>query len=271
MTAKCQYAIVKFFIVLLHTFSSLFFWFLVILAGYWFVFFKLQERVYLLLPDVDHSSPLYFSFDVIFGLVLATKLVSLIYKIYFEQCSFDIYIIDWEKPKSRRGTKNDMQSGVNAWRGLLLLNEFNELQTYKIISLEFTLIAYAFFMEGLGWRYLSTNNPNLDTTVQNSPENYVINFFVTAMVMYGIGIAQYIVRYAVKLWVPLPIEDFTDICAICNVSVLMFDNEFKGYYIHGRSPYGQAEVSSSDLIRSLEYESTGQAQQRGLTPDDPNL
>jgi hypothetical protein len=30
-------------------------------------------------------------------------------------------------------------------------------------------------------------------------------------------------------------------------------------------------VSSSDLIKSLEYEMTGQAQQRGLTSDDPNL
>ena len=47
----------------------------------------------------------------------------------------------------------------------------------------------------------------------------------------------------------------------------MFDNEFHGYYIHGRSPFGQAEVSSEGLIRALEYESTGKAQQRGLTPD----
>lgn len=51
----------------------------------------------------------------------------------------------------------------------------------------------------------------------------------------------------------------------------MFDSDFRGYYIHGRSPYGQAEVSSSDLAKSLEYESLGQGQQRGLTADDPGL
>jgi hypothetical protein len=51
----------------------------------------------------------------------------------------------------------------------------------------------------------------------------------------------------------------------------MFDSEFKGYYIHGRAPYGQSEVSSSDLIKSLEYEITGQAQTRGLTVEDPSL
>ena len=111
----------------MNVFSSVFFWFLVILAGYWFVFFKMEERVYLLLPDVNHSSSLYYSFDVIFGLVISTKLFSIFFKIFFEQCSFDIFLVDWEKPKQRRGFKNDLQSGVNAWRSLLLLNEFNEL------------------------------------------------------------------------------------------------------------------------------------------------
>ena len=56
--------------------------------------------------------------------------------------------------------------------------------------------------------------------------------------MYAIAIAQYIFRYLIKLWFPIPFEEFTDLCTICNISVLIFDNEFKGYYIHGRSPYG---------------------------------
>lgn len=147
--------------------------------------------------------------------------------------------------------------GVNAWRSLLLLNELNELQTYRIISTELTLIVYAFFMEGIGWRWTSTHNPNLEAKEHSSPENYVLAFFVTTMVMYAIGIVQYVGRYIIKIWFPLPFEEFTDLCAISNISVLMFDSEFKGYYIHGRAPYGQSEVSSSDLIKSLEYEITG--------------
>ncbi len=147
--------------------------------------------------------------------------------------------------------------GVNAWRSLLLLNELNELQTYRIISTELTLIVYAFFMEGIGWRWTSTHNPNLEAKEHSSPENYVLAFFVTTMVMYAIGIVQYVFRYIIKIWFPLPFEEFTDLCAISNISVLMFDSEFKGYYIHGRAPYGQSEVSSSDLIKSLEYEITG--------------
>lgn len=94
---------------------------------------------------------------------------------------------------------------------------------------------------------------------------------MTAIVVYAIGIGQYIVRYAIKLKVPLKIEELTDLCSICNISMLLFDNSFHGYYIHGRSPYGQAEVSSEILRKALEYEESGKAQQRGLSSEEPNM
>ncbi|CDW85678.1 meckelin isoform 4 [Stylonychia lemnae] len=270
VNAKCKYAIVKFIITGLDVYSQLFFWFLVIVTGYWFVFFKLQERVYVLLPTITGSSDNnYMPFNILFGTVLGTKIITLLYKIIFEQCSFDLFLVDWEKPKFQE--KSQGVNGVNAWRQLFLLNEFNELQTTKLISMEFTLLCYAFFMEGVGWRYLSTHDPELRNTRANSPENYVLNFFVTAFMMYVIGIAQYVFRYGIKFRKPLNIEEFTDLCAMSNISVLMFDNQFHGYYIHGRSPYGQSEVSSENLRKSLEYEITGKAQMRGLTEESPNL
>jgi meckelin len=97
--------VVKFFITVLHVFSNICFWFLVILSGYWFVFFKMQERVFVLLPDIYTSN--YTPFVILFIGVLATKLISILYKIFFEQCSFDIFLVDWEKPKRRKGFKND--------------------------------------------------------------------------------------------------------------------------------------------------------------------
>lgn len=63
-------------------------------------------------------------------------------------------------------------------------------------------------------------------------------------------------------------EQFVDICSVCNVSLLLFDNSFKGFYIHGKSPYGQSEVSAEVLQKSLEYEALGKAQSRGLLKGD---
>jgi hypothetical protein len=93
-----------------------------------------------------------------------------------------------------------------------------------MVSMEFTLLCYAFLMEGIGWRYLSTHDPELKNEKMNSPENFVLNFFVTTIVMYVIAIVQYVWAYLIKFRVPLKIEEFTDLCAICNISVLMFDN-----------------------------------------------
>lgn len=114
-------------------------------------------------------------------------------------------------------------------------------------------------MEGLGWKYLATHDPKLSTSENNSPMNYPLSFFITAFIIYIIGAAQYFLRYLIKFKIPLKIEEMTDLCAICNISLLIFDETFHGYYIHGRSPYGQAEVSSGDLRKALEYECAGKA------------
>jgi hypothetical protein len=58
---------------------------------------------------------------------------------------------------------------------------------------------------------------------------------------------------------------------MCNISVLMFDETFHGYYIHGRSPYGQAEINTAKLLKALNFEAAGQATIRGISDEDPNM
>jgi hypothetical protein len=54
-----------------------------------------------LLPAVTEGVD-YKPFYGVFGAVLGTKIVTILYKILAEQCNFDIFLIDWEKPKSRQ-------------------------------------------------------------------------------------------------------------------------------------------------------------------------
>lgn len=82
---------------------------------------------------------------------------------------------------------------------------------------------------------------------------------------------QYGGRYLIKRWFPLKTEEFTDLCSVTNISVLIFDDSYGGYYIHGRSPYGQTESSAELLRRSLEQEARGKGQIRGLSPEEPDL
>lgn len=160
---------------------------------------------------------------------------------------------------------------MNAWRSLFLVNELNELQNYKIINTNLSLFLYALFMQGFGLRYWANHDPVLGTERNNAEESWVIFFFISTLVMYTIAIVQYVGRYAIKKWYPLKTEEFTDLCSITNISVMLFDDSFGGYYIHGCSPYGFTEISTEKLRRSLEQESRGQGQIRGLSPDNPTL
>ena len=168
-----------------------------------------------------------------------------------------------------RGARSKMD--VNAWRSLFLINELNEIGRYRLISSNFTLFIYALLMEGIGMRYWTNEDPNLAVIKTNSKENWVIFFFVSTLIIYVIAGIQYGGRYLLKNSFPLKTEEFTDLCAVTNISVLLFDDSFGGYYIHGRSPNGYTEISSEKLRRHLVQEARGKGQIRGLSAEDPDL
>jgi hypothetical protein len=78
-------------------------------------------------------------------------------------------MIDWERPKLAIHNFHDQKTGaterqkfdVNAWRNLFLINEFNELQSYRIIGCEVTLVLYALIMEGVGLTNWVNHDPDL--------------------------------------------------------------------------------------------------------------
>lgn len=82
--ANFWYMAVKTYINALDIFSTLMFWYLFLMTGYWFVFFKLQERVYCFLPELDSFKKNYEPYDILFGLVCSSKLVYVAFKIKFE-------------------------------------------------------------------------------------------------------------------------------------------------------------------------------------------
>jgi len=52
-TVRLQYFVVKTFFITIDMYSTIAFWFIFAATGYWFIFFKLQERVYCFLPELN--------------------------------------------------------------------------------------------------------------------------------------------------------------------------------------------------------------------------
>ena len=129
---------------LFDTWCTLFFWYLFGIAAYWFIFFKLEDRVYLLLPLRDDWYHTYRKFDIVFGLVCSCKLLAVLLQIA-EQCTIDIFFIDWEKSKIEV-VKDEHVEMVGCWRSIFVNNEFNEMQGKRYIDFTLTSFIFIFFM-----------------------------------------------------------------------------------------------------------------------------
>lgn len=128
---------------LFDTWVTIFFWYLFSIAAYWFVFYKLESRAYVL-PPKGKWFDTYRSFDIVYGLLASAKLVVLLLKI-MAQTSYDVFFIDWEKPKRdpKDLKKND---NINVWRTIFTANELNELQNTPLITIDFTYFIQIIFM-----------------------------------------------------------------------------------------------------------------------------
>lgn len=250
---------------LFDTWVTIFFWFLVGISCYWFIFYKLESRAYVLLPKHKWMG-YYRDFDILFGLLASAKLIVMLLKMG-AQTTYDVFFIDWEKPK--KDPKNPKNTdNINVWRSLFTANELNELQNTPLVTVEFTYFVYMFFMFGLGWYYWASETPILTTSGNDSPFNRVLYFFVMTFVFLCTGAAEYFIKMALSIWLPLPSHDFIDLCAVSNMSIIMFDEILHGYYIHGQSPGGMADTDSEELKRILENEERGGGRNRGLDPSD---
>ena len=83
-----------------------------------------------------------------------------------------------------------------------------------------------------------------------------------------IGYTQFLLRKILSTWLSTPVQNFIDLCAISNISVLILDEFLHGYYIHGVSPNGYAELGLDELLESLNKEASGKSRSRGILPED---
>lgn len=93
----------QFALILLHTWVLVFIVFITLATWFWFVFFKLQRVVDVLLPplnDIYSTTSFYYSFVVMIH-VLAVFQAVYIAVLVMRQSLADVFLIDWEPPKLR--------------------------------------------------------------------------------------------------------------------------------------------------------------------------
>ena len=63
------------------------------------------------------------------------------------------------------------------------------------------------------------------------------------------------------------IGQFVDFCSVANISMFIMTHTQYGYYVHGRSPHGNADTSMQHMTEALHNEENSMTAKRGLEKD----
>lgn len=136
--------------------------------------------------------------------------------------------------------KQGVTDDVVAWRFTFVANEYNEITSEaRKIQPETTLIWFAFLWIGLGWQWIAQTNPDFEE--ENNPLvpfNIYLKFFLAAFLFTCIASTQYLLFLFTSSCVgETAIQRFVDLCTLANCSFLCMQNNYHGFYIHGKAPW----------------------------------
>ena len=240
---------------------------LLMAGGYWFIFFKCQEDPYTMIPVDSDTNVKLFKELLVVAVSLAS--VSMAHTLYW-QCNYDVFFLDWEKPRTTTtaGGKNT-STPVSAWRQFFIANEWNKIQSKRLTSRPLTLLFMILFLEGLNYKGLAVIEPTLNTDeyLYYQVQSVMLRYALGAGLMILIAIGQMVYKIVFyHNYVQSPMQQFIDILATSNVSIVILDDECSGYYIHGRSQMAFADTSMAELCHQFRKEEEMQVGARGLVP-----
>ena len=232
---------------------------------YWFIFFKQQTYVHVILPNEEQE---FFIKQYLIS-AFALKLVNIGFLIY-SQISVDVFLLDWEKPPLVTSkSKESNEPPISVWRTYLVANEWNELQTRRKTHAGLQLIMIIFIMRVAGMENLTTADPHSHLWPKEG--HYTAEHSYICRLALGVAIWMAVAIVQTVFWVGLyggMVEDklaqFTDVCSISNISVFVMSHSNFGYYIHGKSPHGSADTDMAGLLGQLQREADDLCGHRGL-------
>ncbi|XP_029463906.1 meckelin-like isoform X2 [Rhinatrema bivittatum] len=262
--------IVKFLAFLSGALANTFFLIVFGTGIYWLIAFKGQHStVETTLPPA--AGQIENDFIIYLSCAFALKTLELLH-VFVIQLSISIFLIDWEKPKGRSTFNAGKGSpSVSIWRTFLVANEWNEIQTLRKLCPGLQLFAVLLLLEVVGLKNIAARDLNLDLQPAAysylAPWSPILRFGISASMWLAVGAVQVIFTVVVyERFVEGKIQQFVDLCSVSNISVFILMHRCYGFYIHGRSVHGQADVNMETMIYHLRKERENLCPLRGLEP-----
>jgi len=231
---------------------------------FYLIFFKNQDAIYVIVPV---QGAIYILFKVFFIITFSLSLISILNRI-IEQCRVSIFFIDWEKSRGKLYSPTNEElitAPVSVWRTFFLANQWNNIQTFRKVNIKFSIILMAFILEGLNIRYIAAPHPKVRDLKIHEPTSIFLLFGLNCLVWFSICSVQMFFRWAIYgRYYKNRILQFIDLLSLSNISMIIFDETFHGYYIHGRSVHPYADTDIIDISHNLSKEATDLLPKRGF-------
>eukprot|EP00038_Savillea_parva_P006268 m.162593 g.162593 ORF g.162593 m.162593 type:complete len:955 (-) comp12215_c0_seq1:449-3313(-) len=180
----------------------------------------------------------------------------------FEQSGYDYFLIDWEDESA---SKSAGQREASIWRTLFVANELQELSTLRKVPYQFLVTAVLFFWYVADADDLALQNPQSDAHDYRGEDNSILRFAVAAMLFTSLYVGMWLYNKVIHVrLISDPFGSFQDLCSLSNISVIVLTHDCRGFYLHGMSPHGPAEVGLIKMTQQLEEESEDLGRRRGL-------
>jgi meckelin len=257
-------SLAKILLLCMHSWVLVFFPFVVLIAWYLFVFFKMQEFPSVMLPPVVNiysTSSEYFMFVAALH-ILAFFQFGYVCFLILKQSYADVFFIDWEPATA----KADGGGGrVSVWRSILVGNEWAELLVQRRTDVRFTLFFILFLYYGESLQYDASQQPDLSDK-SAAAINPVLRFATNVWWWLLFSTGQYYFNYLFyNRFISEPPEQvFVDLCTIAKISILGLDEDYHGFYLHCRSPHQFADGTMLELLDMLQKEEAGLTVDRSL-------
>ncbi|KAJ3154854.1 Meckelin [Geranomyces michiganensis] len=257
------------FLILCEVLAPLLFVLLLAFCAYFFFAFHTQGTLAVLLPFAARDVAVY---RAALLTTLACFALTILRKLH-QQCTVDVFLIDWEQSKGRLTRADPSTSAprlapVSVWRSVFLANEWENLQTYRRVNIEISLLAMYFVFEGLSVRYAAVARPRWKDLTQGV-ESSVMLFALEAMIWLALAGVQILFRRLIyDRYYKSTLYNFVDVLSMANLSLVAFDELCHGYYVHGQSIHPCADTNIAELNAYLRREKADLVPRRGLNDTD---
>ncbi|XP_032649664.2 meckelin-like [Chelonoidis abingdonii] len=265
--------LVKFFAFFAGALANAFFMVTLGMGIYWLIVFKGQQSSAVEVMVSPTGSQIETNFIIYLSCAFVLKAVDLLH-LLITQVTISVFLIDWEKPKEKPAFKAPAGgqraiSSVSIWRTFLIANEWNEIQTHRKLNPSLQLFAVLLLLEVVGLKNITSRDLNVD--LHPGADAYlaawspILRFGIAASLWLALGIAQVAFFTGIyERFVEDKIHQFIDLCSMSNVSVFILMHGCYGFYVHGRSVHGHADVGMDAMHACLRKEEENLCLLRGL-------